>query len=115
MKFVNTSSHKSNSGSNGSRKKGRKKTGIIIMLSGILIIFISSLLNTIQNECFDAASQLSRNVFIFDILSTLGVLLIPWGLFLILNREAIKEEANIPEGYLCNSPDNNACIPAEWN
>jgi hypothetical protein len=115
MKVVNTSSQKSKSGSNGSRKKGRKKTGIIIMLTGILIIFISSLLNTIQNECFDAASQLSRNIFIFDILSTFGVLLIPWGLFLILHREAIKEEAHIPEGYLCSSTNNNACVPAEWN
>lgn len=115
MKVVNTSSQKSKSGSNGSRKKGRKKTGIIIMLSGILIIFISSLLNTIQNECFDAASQVSRNIFIFDILSTLGVLLIPWGLFLILHREAIKEEAHLPEDYLCSSTNNKACVPAEWN
>lgn len=115
MKVVNTSLQKAKSASNGSRKKERKKIGIIIMLAGILIIFISSLLNTIQNECFDAKSQMSHNVFIFDIISTFGVLLIPLALFMILHREAIKEEAHIPEEYLYSSRDNKTCIPAEWN
>ncbi|GEM_PF-1887907 len=115
MKVVKSSPHKPKPGSNGLRKKVRKRTGILIMITGILIIFISSLLNAIQNECFDAMSQLSRNIFIFDILSTCGVLLIPWGLFLILHREAIKEETQIPDCYLGNSPETQACVPTKWN
>jgi len=115
MKETGILSQRSKPGSNGSGKKIRRKTGIIIMIAGILTIFISSLLNAIQNECFDAASQVSRNVFIFDIISTFGVLLIPWSLFLIMHREAAREEPKPSESYLCSKPESQSAMTANWN
>lgn len=64
--------------------------GWIMLLLGILVIFLSAALNAVHNAEFDAHSNLSHEVYIFDIISTVGVILIPVGLVLLLRREIRK-------------------------
>jgi len=73
--------------------------GFLILTLGILVVFISSALNTMQNHDFRAGSDLSNTIYIFDLVSTLGAVLIPLGLYLLLKKEE-KGASVLPEN-LC--------------
>jgi uncharacterized membrane protein len=64
-----------------------KLAGFLLLFMGILVVFISSALNTVQNHDMRAGRGLSSQVYIFDLVSTLGVVIIPLGLYLLLKKE----------------------------
>jgi len=80
------------------RKRRGKKTGSPeprtggnrwTKVAGFLLLFmgISSVLNTVQNHDIRAGRGLSSQIYIFDLISTLGAVIIPLGLYLLLKKE----------------------------
>lgn len=63
-----------------------KILGFCIFLLGVLVIFVSSAINAIYNLQFNEESKLSHEIYIFDLISTIGVILIPLGLSILLRK-----------------------------
>lgn len=61
--------------------------GYIILAIGSLIIFLSAMLNTV-NFASDSRTETFRSLYVFDVFSTLGVILIPWGLSVIMGKKS---------------------------
>ena len=72
--------------------KMNRIAGFILVLAGIAVIFVSAVLNTLQNHDFRPGTETANQAYMLDLISTLGVLLIPGGLYLLLK----KEEPKIP-------------------
>lgn len=72
------------------RARNMKVPGYCLCIAGILVIFTSAALSAIYDGQFDMKSQLSHSMYILDILSTVGVLLIPAGLAMIMQREPFR-------------------------
>ena len=72
------------------KTRSLKVPGYCLCIAGILVIFTSAALSAVYAGQFDMKSQLSHSVYILDVLSTLGVLLIPTGLAMIMQREPYR-------------------------
>jgi hypothetical protein len=68
-------------------RRKKRNPGYLLLAMGVLIIFTSSLLNALYSSQFGSGSQVSRGVYIFDLISTLGVIFIPLGLRGIMKKE----------------------------
>ncbi|MDQ7824709.1 MAG: hypothetical protein RDV48_18050 [Candidatus Eremiobacteraeota bacterium] len=66
-----------------------RKKGVLLLITGSAIIFIASALNSLHGMAFDGSTSLSRGIYLFDVLSTFGVVIIPWGLTLVLRKEGV--------------------------
>jgi hypothetical protein len=74
------------------KKRGEKVyPGYFLLALGVLVIFTSSMLNALHSGHFDAGSSLSHRVYILDLISTLGVIIIPWGLYGIMKKNEPRE------------------------
>ena len=69
------------------KSRREKFLGYSLVVTGILVIFISALINAILNEQFTAKSEFSQGVYLFDVISTLGVILVPAGLTILLKKK----------------------------
>ncbi len=66
------------------KKKSKKPdtAGIILIAIGVFLIFTSAALNTKSN----APENISNSIYIYDVLSTVAIILIPCGVALILKK-----------------------------
>jgi hypothetical protein len=92
-----------------------KIAGFFFLILGMAIIFASAALNTLQNREFHPGTEMANQIYMFDLISTLGVVIIPLGLSLLYKKEE-EQKLPLPNNYCTMSGIDEASYSyMRWN